>query len=160
MEDKDYFYTFDFYGFVYITTNLVNGKKYIGKRRFKEGWENYLGIGTLLRQEIREYGSKNFFKQIIEICRTEEVLNEREHYWITHFNAKDSEDFYNMTDKMSGRRSRILRIETDIVYEDVYEASKDTGVKPYSIEMSCSYKFYTVVDKDGKVAHFERYHGD
>lgn len=30
------------YGFVYITTNLLNGKRYIGKRKFSKNWKSYL----------------------------------------------------------------------------------------------------------------------
>ena len=54
-----------FYGFVYITTNKINGKKYIGQRTYKKaGWEKYLGSGKLLRKAISRYGVENFEKEI------------------------------------------------------------------------------------------------
>ena len=67
------------YGFVYITTNHVNGKQYIGQRKYdKQGkWKEYLGSGVVLSKAIKKYGLENFSKEIIENCETKEELNER-----------------------------------------------------------------------------------
>lgn len=53
--------------FIYITTNIVNGKKYIGKHT---GYvdDNYLGSGSLLKKAISKYGKQNFRREIIVIC--------------------------------------------------------------------------------------------
>lgn len=79
---------------VYVTTNLVNGKRYIG-RDFYDSPE-YLGSGTLLRRAINKYGIENFEKVILEHCDTDEQLSEREAYWIEHFNAVESPMYYNI----------------------------------------------------------------
>ena len=72
------------YGFIYITTNHVNGKKYIGQKKYddKGKWKDYLGSGKHLKNAINKYGRENFSKEIIEECETKELLNEREKYWI------------------------------------------------------------------------------
>ena len=45
------------YGFIYKTTNLVNGKMYIGKRHFDEHekWKEYIGGGTILKRAIAKF---------------------------------------------------------------------------------------------------------
>ena len=55
-----------YYGFVYITTNHVNGKRYIGQKKYdKRGdWKNYLGSGTSIKRAIETYGKSKFSKEI------------------------------------------------------------------------------------------------
>lgn len=86
------------YGFIYITTNHVNGKKYIGQKHYdtKGDWQNYLGSGIALKAAIRKYGISSFSKEIIEECETKEILCERERYWISYYNAVNRQDFYNL----------------------------------------------------------------
>lgn len=86
------------YGFIYITTNHVNGKKYIGQKKYdnKGKWKDYLGSGKHLKNAINKYGRENFSKEIIEECETKELLNEREKYWIKYYNAVNNNNFYNL----------------------------------------------------------------
>lgn len=85
------------YGYVYITTNLINNKKYIGQHRSDVFEPNkYLGSGLLLIKAIEKYGVNNFKCELLEECDSEDSLNEREKYWIKHFGAADSECFYNV----------------------------------------------------------------
>lgn len=44
------------YGYIYITTNLVNGKKYIGRHKSEVFDESYKGSGLLLSRSIDKYG--------------------------------------------------------------------------------------------------------
>jgi len=66
------------YGFIYITTNMINGKKYIGQRRFKNNWQDYLGSGVLLKEQLRKYGKENFTRKIIAITYSRKELNDLE----------------------------------------------------------------------------------
>src|SRR5574343_177718 len=79
---------------IYKTLNLINGKFYIGKDT-KDN-PNYFGSGIVLRRAIKKYGKENFMKQTIEVCSTEEELNEREIYWIDKLDARNPEVGYNM----------------------------------------------------------------
>jgi group I intron endonuclease len=85
---------------VYLTKNLINGKKYIGKDSHNN--PNYLGSGALLLEDIKKYGRENFQKEILEVCYSDEELTYQESYWITHFNATKSDSFYNLVDFSGG----------------------------------------------------------
>jgi hypothetical protein len=54
------------YYFVYKTTNLINGKFYIGVHATKNINDGYLGSGTRLGDAIKHYGKENFNREIIE----------------------------------------------------------------------------------------------
>lgn len=96
------------YGFVYITTNHINGKKYIGQKRYDKAnkWKSYLGSGIHLKRAINKYGSENFSKEIIEDCKTKKCLDEREKYWIEYYNAVKSDEFYNIASGGEGGDTR------------------------------------------------------
>lgn len=87
----------DPYGFIYITTNMINGKRYIGQKKFDGGsrWKSYLGSGHYLMKAIKKYGKNNFIRNIVDIAYSFDELNEKEKAWIDNYNAVDSEDFYN-----------------------------------------------------------------
>lgn len=84
------------YGYIYITTNLINGKKYIGQHKSKVFTENYKGSGYALWNAISKYGWNNFKVELIEECDSQEELNEREYYWTQYYDAVNSRDFYNL----------------------------------------------------------------
>jgi group I intron endonuclease len=70
---------------IYKTTNLINGKIYIGKDKHNN--DKYLGSGKILKQAIVKYGKDNFVKEVIEECENEKTWLEREVYWINYFNS-------------------------------------------------------------------------
>lgn len=82
--------------YIYLTTNLINNKKYIGQHKGSIN-DDYLGSGTGFLKAVEKYGKENFKKEILEIC-TEEELNEKEKYWIKYFNAYEDKNYYNLTE--------------------------------------------------------------
>ena len=92
------------YGYVYITTNKINGKIYIGQHAVPK-YEKYLGSGKLIKEAISKYGFENFENEVIEWCNTEEELNNREKYWIKYY--KSLGNCYNMKIRgSSGKHSK------------------------------------------------------
>lgn len=78
-------------GFVYLTTNLVNGKIYIGQHKFLEDKRlnaKYLGSGTVIEQAINKYGRENFKRKILKLCYTINQLNGWETYYTLKYNPK------------------------------------------------------------------------
>lgn len=80
----------DYFGFVYCITNLLNGKKYIGRKNFytyrkprgkkrkvkKEGdWINYWGSCDELKEDIQLLGKENFKREILSFHYTQGKLN-------------------------------------------------------------------------------------
>lgn len=84
------------YGYVYITENLINHKRYIGQHKSGVFDEWYKGSGNLILQAIEKYGSDNFTTKILEECCSKEDLDSKEKYWIAYYNAINDPMFYNL----------------------------------------------------------------
>jgi len=53
--------------FIYITTNLINGKQYVGSHDGEIN-DNYLGSGRLIIKAIKKYNKEKFKREIIKEC--------------------------------------------------------------------------------------------
>ena len=85
---------------IYITTNLVNGMKYLGKDR--NNINSYYGGGVEFKKALKQYGKHNFKKEILEHCNDLNHLNKREIYWLEYYNVASNDLFYNKTNKSFG----------------------------------------------------------
>lgn len=91
------------YGYIYITTNLINGKKYIGQKKANTFLaEGYLGSGKLLLRAIEKYGRNQFKTELLEECFDQESLDSAERKWISQYDAANSSEFYNIADGATG----------------------------------------------------------
>lgn len=106
------------YGYIYITTNLINNKKYIGQHTASRFSTFYKGSGTLLRKAFDKYGKKNFECHILEsinnvptICDSDEQLNESEKYYINYYNCVNDSNYYNIVEggRNAGYEYRVQR---------------------------------------------------
>ena len=90
-------------GYVYLITNKINNKKYVGKTELsiKARWKQHIKDSKKeqcetrpLYRAIRKYGAEHF-----SICKIDtghgNELNSREQYWIQYYNTY--EDGYNAT---------------------------------------------------------------
>lgn len=87
------------FGYIYMTTNLRNGKKYIGKKHSSEFDEKYIGSGSLLWKDIEQnnYKRQDFIVEILDSTATNlKELNELEKFYIKKYNAVKSDLFYNV----------------------------------------------------------------
>lgn len=81
--------------FIYKITNKINGKIYIGQTIQKNPWrriqrhfleKEYRGV-CLIKRAIKKYGKNNFVVEIIYTAINLEDLNQKEQYYIFHFNS-------------------------------------------------------------------------
>jgi hypothetical protein len=69
------------YGYIYKTTNLINGKIYIGRHKATQFEPHkYIGSGAILKSAIEKYGFENFKCELLDIADDKESLNEKEIY--------------------------------------------------------------------------------
>ena len=79
---------------VYVITNVVNGKKYLGKCVHNKSW--YFGSGLAIRQAIEKYGKHNFIKEIIHEVPTIEEAAKIEFDLSVKFNVVADPMWYNL----------------------------------------------------------------
>ena len=90
------------FGYIYMTTNTLNGMRYIGKRSSSEFKPKYLGSGLRLKAAIKYYGKKAFKVEVMEWAKNKEELNRLEIEYITKYDAMRSKDFYNIAEGGTG----------------------------------------------------------
>ena len=85
-------------GYVYKTTNLLNGKWYIGSKR---GEYNplYLGSGTALKRAINKYGRVSF--TTVMLCEVDDAY-EMEELILQTLDAKEDNWSYNLSNQPQG----------------------------------------------------------
>jgi len=54
------------YGYIYITTNTVNGDRYLGKHKAQKKSNEYCGSGSEIKRQLKKFGRKNFTHRIVE----------------------------------------------------------------------------------------------
>ena len=75
--------------YIYLITNLINNKKYVGQtnnfqRRMNE---HRSGQGTVIDQAIKAYGVKNFSWEIIWESDNQNEINQKEQEFIIYYNS-------------------------------------------------------------------------
>jgi group I intron endonuclease len=92
------------YNYIYKTTNLINGKLYVGKHssNIEPSKDKYKGSGRILKQAFKKYEKKNFSFEILEFCiPCGYHIGQRERYWISILDTKHPNG-YNLTEGGDG----------------------------------------------------------
>lgn len=105
---------------LYQTTNLLNGKIYIGIHQTNNLKDGYMGSGTLLKKAIKKYGKENFhFEVLAKVDSIEKLINlERE---VVNEEFIKRRDTYNM--ELGGRGGKVW---TDEMKKQMSESIKKT----------------------------------
>jgi hypothetical protein len=111
----------DCIGFVYIITNKISGKKYIGKKlakfsktsyktiKLKNGnkkrkrikskidsdWQTYYGSNDKLNEDVKNLGTDKFTREILQFCKSKSQCSYIEAKLQFEYRVLESDDFYN-----------------------------------------------------------------
>lgn len=124
------------YGYVYKTTNTLNGMIYVGQHKWeKPGLDPYyIGSGTRFLEVVSEVGREHFICEELVRARTREELNDLEVYWIDKLDARNPTVGYNIalggnglhgvfaSGAESPSAKKIICIETQYIFDCVVDA--------------------------------------
>lgn len=84
--------------YVYLTTNLINRKQYIGDHTINpKERKYYLGSGSEFKNIIKEYKEYNFFKEILEWFPTRREAFDAQKRYIEIYKTHVSQNGYNIS---------------------------------------------------------------
>lgn len=123
-------------GYIYKVTNKIDNKVYIGqtcrdpKKRWIEHYSRDINKDTYFHRALKKYGKDNFLWEVIEQCE-DDVLNEREIYWIKYYDSyyKNNKG-YNMTyggEYETHREKAIIGVspyEEEYIFKSAAEAER------------------------------------
>lgn len=99
------------YNYVYITTNLINGKQYVGDHSSDKLNDNYIGSGKIIKSAIKTYGKENFKREILEYFANKQDAFDAQERYINEFNTL-SPNGYNISPKGGGQVNGGISEET------------------------------------------------
>ena len=103
------------YGYVYLTTNTINNKRYIGQHKSEIFDEKYKGSGKILVQAFEKYGKENFEWEIIDTCESIDEALFLESMYISQYNSctfMNNSNGYNILYTQDGKKSMVTLFVT------------------------------------------------
>lgn len=142
-------------GFVYVITDLSNDKKYVGKKLFwskrtlpplkgkkrrrkkivESDWMKYYGSSDLVKELLNEHGEKNFYREILHLCKSKGELGYLEAKEQFDRNVLLDDDYYNGIINCRIHRNHVKRLKEGLNPEereerklhDLYGGNNDSG---------------------------------
>lgn len=101
-----------YFGFVYLITHNLTGRKYIGKKFFTKAgtrqvkgkkkkirktsdWESYWGSNIELKEDVKKNGEEQYTREILHLCKSRSECSYMETFEIFSRHALLNESYYN-----------------------------------------------------------------
>lgn len=138
---------------IYETTNIMTGKKYIGKHVTDNLNDDYLGSGLVLKHAINKYGKENFVKKVLYILDNEDEMNSKEKALIDN-EIVNSEEYYNIA--LGGKGGCIVLKEDHPLYDDTRKKISKSAKTSSKIRSDVAKEMH----KEKRIGMYGRSHSD
>ena len=115
------------YGYVYLITNNLTGKKYIGKKLFwfkktkvvkgkrkrlkvESDWREYWSSSDEVKADVKSFGENNFTREILHICGNKGMCNYLEAREQMDRRVLESSNYYNAQIQCRVHRTHIKEV--------------------------------------------------
>jgi len=123
----------DYVGFVYVITDLVNRKKYVGKKLFKStrrlappkgktrkrkvvkesDWQDYFGSSEEVKMLVEKRGRESFYREILHLCNSKGELSYLEAKEQFDRDVLLSDEYYNGIINCRVNRKHVTGLKDD-----------------------------------------------
>ena len=115
------------YGYIYMTTNKINNKIYIGKKTSNKFRNYYYGSGKLIRDELSLFGKENFVVEQLATAESRDELNYLEKLYIQLYRSYDPSIGYNMTLGGDGGNTVLFLSESELIELNKKKSANSSG---------------------------------
>ena len=120
----------EYYGYIYKTTNLINGKIYIGQHKSTCYDTNYYGSGYAILSAIDKYGINHFDNHILCMVKNRYEANIMEKTYIKIYNSLNKKVGYNIA--LGGDGGNLIEGKSDaektMIYQKMIKTRKTKGI--------------------------------
>ena len=124
----------EYFGMVYLITNVRTGRKYVGKKFFTKAarrqvkgkskkvrvasdWEKYFGSNKVIQEEVKTLGEDVFKREILHLCKSRSECAYWETWEIFTRDALRTDDYYNDWVSCRIRKAHLLSNRTPAMYK-------------------------------------------
>lgn len=118
----------EYVGFVYVITNTVDDRIYIGKKLLKfkrtktvkgkkkktfidSDWKDYWGSSKLLHLDLDELGKDSFKREVLRLCKSRGELNYYEARYQFDWRVLESDKFYNEWISLKAHKVHLKKVD-------------------------------------------------
>lgn len=80
----------EYEGFVYLITNCLTGRQYVGKKSFwtrkkpkgatrrktlESDWKSYFGSNKELKADVKTHGAEHFRREVLHLCKYKKTMS-------------------------------------------------------------------------------------